>query len=404
MACVWEDEGLDIDEEILGATSKTVVQSKELPRLAQAHCAAPKEPPYAASPPGTAAREEQESAIAESNGLELMTDDPSTCEAWPLPSEPPACGAQAPAQEWEAYGLWSQQATPALAAPTHVLQESPTEHRVAGKVSEQRSLRAAPERGHQSPRRSRCGDSALSDHSHLQNHAQGLARGLDLGLPGRAMRARLLSPEEEEEELMAKCRSQGPPGPAGTILALPGLQGYIGAQRDVFRPDLLASVAWLAALRDLQLPFDAFHLGLNAKSGGQDSALRRNNIAAVQSSPWPPRKWHLLVLVRKVELLAGELHAKVYDPTGEAGATVDARVAQAHPAVAAEGSVLLLEEAVAIPCKEVPGRPRVKTPHILVTPRSLRRAFIPADYSQEEAFALLATAKACLAPMTTCPR
>merc|ERR1712004_211129 len=90
------------------------------------------------------------------------------------------------------------------------------------------------------------------------------------------------------------------------------------------------SISWLSALKRLNLPFDAFHLGAlgTAPSAG---IFATNNLAAVARTSFPPKRWDLLVLVRRVELVAGEIDLTVSDPTGEMGATVDRRVAIAWP-------------------------------------------------------------------------
>ena len=48
--------------------------------------------------------------------------------------------------------------------------------------------------------------------------------------------------------------------------------------------------------------------------------MATHNLAAVARCAWPPRRWHLLVLVRSVELVAGEINLRVCDATGQAEA------------------------------------------------------------------------------------
>ncbi|CAK0898380.1 unnamed protein product, partial [Prorocentrum cordatum] len=116
---------------------------------------------------------------------------------------------------------------------------------------------------------------------------------------------------------------------------------------------LARSVCWLAALKVIGAPLDRFHLGLHPAAAppppGEASLLWRSNVALVTRCPWPPRRWHLVVLVRKVELLAGELSLRVADHTGELSASVDPRIASVRAGALCEGSALLLAGAVATP-------------------------------------------------------
>lgn len=206
---------------------------------------------------------------------------------------------------------------------------------------------------------------------------------------------------DDEEVLKARCRREGPPGPASSTLVVSGAGSKVcvGAGGAVGCGLLGENVAWLAALQALKLPLDRFHLG----AGGfpaPSSPMGTHNLASVTKSIWPPKRWHLLVLVRSVEMIAGEISALVADPTGEARATIDRHVPMVWPHVATEGSVLLLTNVVAVPPLQTPARgaaePR-RHPRLLVMERSLGRCFAQRDASPEEAAKLLAEAKAGLA-------
>lgn len=209
--------------------------------------------------------------------------------------------------------------------------------------------------------------------------------------------------EDDEAALVAQCRREGPPGPANSALvAAPGARGgapgpgTMGPAGRIVAASLAESVAWLCALQALQLPLDRFHLGAGGPPGA--SPMGTHNLAAMARSLWPPRRWHLVVFVRRVEMVAGEITAVVMDPTGEAEATIDRHVPRAWPHAATEGSVLLLANVVAVPPLAAP--PRVASrgqPRLLVMERSLGRCFAPADASPEDAARLLAEAKAQLA-------
>lgn len=202
--------------------------------------------------------------------------------------------------------------------------------------------------------------------------------------------------QDEDALLLARSRQEGPPGPAGAVLALPGLQG----QPDVLQcrdgnsgPALAQNVAWLFALKALGLPFDGFHLGLtrHLPQSASPTALETHNVSAVLANPWQPRRWHLLVQICRVELLAGEIDITVCDPTGEASATVDRRVHASWPRAICEGAVLLLGDVVSVPPV---ARARYPKPRLLIMQRSLARAFTPSDVPPVEASELLVAAAA----------
>jgi len=138
-----------------------------------------------------------------------------------------------------------------------------------------------------------------------------------------------------------------------------------------------------------------------------------HNLAALARSVWPPQRWHLVVLVRSVELVAGEISALVSDPTGEAVATIHRQVPKLWPHAASEGSVLLLTNVVALPPVNQVGSHQHSAgqrgargaagataagehPRLLVMERSLGRCFAPVDATPEESARLLAEAKANL--------
>jgi len=192
------------------------------------------------------------------------------------------------------------------------------------------------------------------------------------------------SAELGELELARACRLEGPPGPAGGAPALPGLEPAERVQAP--RAALADSVAWLMALRALDLPFDELHLrgGARGAGGQRPSPMEQQNLRAVALQP-RPRRWQLLVFVLRVELVAGELEAQVCDPFGEAGASLERRAAQLWPRALREGAALLLSGVVALP------GPR---PRLLVVERALARAFAPGDLGPEDAGRLLREARA----------
>lgn len=207
-------------------------------------------------------------------------------------------------------------------------------------------------------------------------------------------------PDEDDEDavLLARCRQEGPPGPAGGVLALPGpgIEKSDAATRVARGPPLSECIAWLCALRALDLPFDGFHLGSPGAGAPRDdvsSFLKAHNLAAVAQHPFHPRRWHLVVLVRRIELVAGEIDILVCDPTGEMEATVDRRAVHAWPRAVSEGATLILADVVALP-PAAPALPAARrTPRLLIMERSLARAFAPGDAEPEEALRLLREAR-----------
>jgi len=210
--------------------------------------------------------------------------------------------------------------------------------------------------------------------------------------------------------LIARCRQEGPPGPASATLVAVGAQGGRSiaagghATSGGSRSLLGEQVAWLCALRALNLPFDRFHLGAEGiEAAPPSSPMATHNLAAVARGLWPPRRWHLVVLVRRVEAVAGELAAVVADPTGEALATFDGSVAATWPQAAVEGSVLLLTNVVALPAlaqatkASAQASAHLDLPRLLVVARALGRCFSAAGEgcgaSPEEAAALLCEAR-----------
>lgn len=193
----------------------------------------------------------------------------------------------------------------------------------------------------------------------------------------------------DEAALLLKCQQEGPPGPAGGSLALPGWQSGQKKPASTSHALLLSeSIGWLCALKVLQLPPNHFHLGVGSPASAGGSFMATNNLAAVASQPSPPKRWDLAVLVRRVELVAGEIDIIVSDPTGEMGATVDRRVAVSWPRAACEGTALLLAGVVAVRGADLPCR-------LLIMERNVARHFAPCDVKAEEAEALLTEARAC---------
>lgn len=231
-----------------------------------------------------------------------------------------------------------------------------------------------------------------------------------LALPALAVKgwtlAEDIDPEpsrDDEEVLISRCRQEGPPGPASAALAVPGFQvpGHAGSTS---APCMIfaESVAWLCALQEIGLPFDRFHLGAGPDTSQSGSPMCTHNLAAVMQSPWPPRRWHLVVLVRRVEAIAGEITVRVSDPTGEARATLDQRILRLWPEAANEGSVLLLANVVAVPMPAAAASEQVRhsnaahesvVPQLLIMVRSLGKCFVPGDAHPEEVAHLLARAK-----------
>eukprot|EP00933_Yihiella_yeosuensis_P067061 TRINITY_DN7167_c1_g1_i3.p1 TRINITY_DN7167_c1_g1~~TRINITY_DN7167_c1_g1_i3.p1 ORF type:complete len:494 (-),score=94.62 TRINITY_DN7167_c1_g1_i3:354-1835(-) len=236
-----------------------------------------------------------------------------------------------------------------------------------------------------------------------QQRSWGKNSGSGTPLPRRAEEVNVA--EDDESALEAMSRSAGPPGPAGEVLALPQAPDINHSSSSLGRSapvKLSRCISWLKALRNLNLPFDAFHLGISKgcqpiNAGQQQSALEANNLRYVLSAaPWPPKRWHLLVLIRRVELLAGEIHVIVCDPTSETSATIDRRVAQAWPRAVCEGSALLLADVVAVPpvrTSAAASSSRLSfSTRLLITERSVKMAIAPGEVQSSESAELLAAA------------
>jgi len=213
-------------------------------------------------------------------------------------------------------------------------------------------------------------------------------------------------PDEEaddEASLIERCRREGPPGPASaTMVAVGGGAQFAslgaasagGLGSAAAGAPLAECVTWLSALKAVPMPFTRFHLGvvgLEAAPANSDtvSPMRTHNVAAVLRHGWPPQRWHLLVLVRRVEVVAGEFSAEVEDVTGVMQATIDRRVLRSHPHAATEGTTLLLANVVAAAVGS-------RTPRLLVMERTLYRSFNASDAGPEEAAKLVAEARAAL--------
>jgi len=209
--------------------------------------------------------------------------------------------------------------------------------------------------------------------------------------------------DEEEAVLASRCRREGPPGPAGGLLALPGCgpAGTVDVQQSFRGQPLAECLGWLYALRALDLPFDQFHLGAGARraSSSDQSFLGVHNLAAVTMQPLQPRRWHLLVLIRRVEMVAGEIDITVSDHTGEVGATVDRRVPLAWPLAISEGVALLLAGVMAVPpaLRPIGGISSVQCrPRLLIMEKSVVRTFSASELGPEEAHQLLVDARAAV--------
>eukprot|EP00439_Symbiodinium_sp_Y106_P048081 s902_g6.t1 len=188
-------------------------------------------------------------------------------------------------------------------------------------------------------------------------------------------------PEDDDE----------PPGPAGRMLALPGarqsgLQQSTGVAGKI---DWVDNLAWLRALKHLQLPFDVFTLGQH-----RDGSLPgRQTLASLRAlTDDVPQRCCLLVLVRTVEVLAGEVEALLCDPTGSAWASMDRRVAGAWPKACCEGSVLVLLGALALP-----------GPRLFVGPQAVTQVFPQSDSETAEVQGLSGFFEALL-PLLGTPR
>eukprot|EP00928_Gymnodinium_smaydae_P083380 TRINITY_DN6661_c0_g1_i2.p2 TRINITY_DN6661_c0_g1~~TRINITY_DN6661_c0_g1_i2.p2 ORF type:complete len:273 (+),score=64.58 TRINITY_DN6661_c0_g1_i2:105-923(+) len=229
------------------------------------------------------------------------------------------------------------------------------------------------------------------------------ARGAKAGSSTCGRGADRQEEDDDDIELQRRCRLEAPPGPAGNLRALRdgAAPGAAAAQAAAAKgPPLHESLAWLAALRALGLPFSALNLGLLPPV--QPGAAADGGLALVArlARREPGRRWRLLVQVRTLELLAGELEATVRDPTGELGATLDRRLPLTQPKAASEGAVLLLEGVVAVSLAGNAGsgtsarRGTGDTCRLLVMPRAVARVFSPNDVTGADASALLADARA----------
>mmetsp|Transcript_41689 Transcript_41689/g.66206 ORF Transcript_41689/g.66206 Transcript_41689/m.66206 type:complete len:485 (-) Transcript_41689:114-1568(-) len=193
----------------------------------------------------------------------------------------------------------------------------------------------------------------------------------------------------DESVLLLRCQQEGPPGPAGASLALPGYADHRNGGASSHAISLRDSVGWLCALKALNLPFNPFHLGASCTIPACESALAKHNLAMVRQQPNPQKRWDLVVLVRQVQLVAGEIDVLFADPTGEMEATVDRRVALAWPRAANEGTALLLTGVVAIWANASICR-------LLIMEKNVVRVFCSSDARPDEAESLRAEARANL--------
>lgn len=207
----------------------------------------------------------------------------------------------------------------------------------------------------------------------------------------RGRRKREAAEEDEDEDcILQRCRREGPPGPAG---ALPALTCSWTAARAGQAPissssgggPLCECLGWLCALKVLDLPFDRFHLRGEGTCTAP-SFMATQNLAEVSRHSWPPKRWHLVVVVRRVDLVAGEIDVVVGDPTAEMGATVDRRVSGTWPRAACEGTALLLAGVTAVRKTGAPCR-------LLIMDKTVVRAFSAGDMGADEAERLMAAAR-----------
>ncbi|CAE7358098.1 unnamed protein product [Symbiodinium sp. CCMP2592] len=273
-------------------------------------------------------------------------------------------------------------AAPALAPPPFTpMQPSPSQAK--------RSLSRSPRREEPLPQ---LGDWAVRGPTSTPTQAQDHPKRGDVPIRGLASPARATpraGATQEPPPSAGWARGRGapeadddePPGPAGRMLALPGarqsgLQQNTGVAGKI---DWVDNLAWLRALKHLQLPFDVFTLGQN-----RDGSLPgRQTLASLRAlTDDVPQRCCLLVLVRTVEVLAGEVEALLCDPTGSAWASMDRRVAGAWPKACCEGSVLVLLGALALP-----------GPRLFVGPRAVTQVFQQSDSETAEAAELRAAAR-----------
>merc|ERR1712232_400895 len=130
---------------------------------------------------------------------------------------------------------------------------------------------------------------------------------------------------------------------------------------------------------------------------GGDSPMATWNLASVGQQTWPPRRWCLIVVVQRVEVVTGEITLVVSDPTGQAQATVDRCIPKKWPDATSEGSVLVLVDAVAVPPLSALGQRRTVTsgdtrrrPQLFITERCLANCVAASDVSPEEAAGFVA--------------
>lgn len=186
----------------------------------------------------------------------------------------------------------------------------------------------------------------------------------------------------DESAVRLRCQQEGPPGPAGASLALPGWQAdHRHGGTSSHATSLRDSIGWLCALKSLSLQFNSFHLGIACSSPSSDSVLAKHNLAVVSKYHHPQKRWDLVVLVRQVQLVAGEIDVLLADPTGEMEATVDRRVASAWPRAANEGTALLLTGVVAIAASAGICR-------LLIMEKNVVRIFCPSDVRPDDAESL----------------
>ncbi|CAJ1364052.1 unnamed protein product [Effrenium voratum] len=158
----------------------------------------------------------------------------------------------------------------------------------------------------------------------------------------------------------------GPPGPAGGYLALPGA----GQPDAAVAVNWAEQLPWLRALKHLQLPLDAFNLGLSS-----DGCLAGRQLLR-EVHGWELRRCCLLVLVRRLEVVAGELQAQLADPSGCAWASLG------FGGRCCEGSVLCLVGALVVQGM------------VFVPPSAVAQVFPPSQGSSAEAQELRAAARA----------
>jgi hypothetical protein len=224
-------------------------------------------------------------------------------------------------------------------------------------------------------------------------------------------------PDDDDDAILDRLRRQGPPGPASSVITLHGCAAAgpkLRHSSDFFHfadkstascsissTALAENPAWLRAIRGAGLPFNAFHLGLGGSGG--DSPMAKSNLSTVDQHIYSFLRWCLIVVVQRVEMIAGELSLIISDPTGHAHATVDRNVSKKWPHVASEGSALILVNAVAVPPVAAASKRlsrvadvSLSRPQVLITGRCLTNCVAASDVPQDEAVRLVAEAKSCL--------